>query len=148
MSEPNTGSEIFTDSERDAIATSLFEAFRASLKPGERFRAAGQLEDERLTVTVELAGPEREEVQVFEAGHEVHAESELDLVAARAHAVEFLGGMIHRYLKDGRWPHPHLDWKAYTFEGIEVFFRGAVRNDKLEAMADALLAEGQGEADE
>lgn len=145
MMEPSL-EQIFQDREAGEIVATLQDEFGGLLRPGEQFALEGQMDAERLIVTLELADTEREEVLRVDAGHEVdafRAESGATLVDARAHAVEFLIGYVHEYLRNERWPRPHHDWKAYTFQGKQVFLRGMVVNEKLEAMADEWLKKAE-----
>lgn len=145
---PDNVEGIFQPAERADIEQTLLRELGGSLQPGEAFTIGGELDAERLVVTLELADPEREQVLVVEAGYEVDAEPSpgrkpFDLVEARAHAVEFLFSWMHDHLRDDRWPRPHGDWKEYTFRAQKVFLRGSVVNERLEAMADEWLAKAE-----
>ena len=135
---------IFTEGEREQIAKAFRRTFGGVLLPGERFTARGELEDDRLTVEIELANPDRTLVTSFFGGRELPLKGETTLVEHRALLVEFLSGMIDEHLRNGRWPRPHLEWKEYTFAGQSVFYKGAARNEALESEADRILAEAEG----
>lgn len=136
---------IFSEAERKQIATALKRSFQSSLVPGERFFVAGELDDERIVVEIELSNPDRTAVTSFFGGKELVRNEETSLIEHRATIVDFLSAMIDEHLREGRWPRPHLEWKEYTFEGAVVFYRGAARNEALEAEADRILAEAEGE---
>lgn len=136
---------IFSESERKQVADALKRSFRGALVPGERFAVAGELDDERIIVEIELSNSDRTAVTSFFAGRELVRKEETTLIEHRALLVEFLSAMIDEHLREGRWPRPHLEWKEYTFESATVFYRGAARNEALEAEADRILAEADGE---
>lgn len=132
---------IFSPGEEQQILETFQRLFGASLRRGERFSVYGAFETEQLVVTIEIADPGRTEVARFEVGHTVGGDEDLPVIEARARSIEFAHEAVHSYLQSGRWPAPHLDWREYTFEGKPLFFRGSIRNEELEAAADALLAE-------
>ncbi len=133
--------EIFSEGDRNEIAAAFRKTFGARLLPGERFTARGELEEHRLVVEIEMAVPDRTAVTSFFGGVELDPKGKATLLEHRARIVEFIGSMIDEHLREGRWPRPHLEWKEYTFEGRTLFFKGAARNEALEAEADRLLAE-------
>lgn len=133
--------ELFSPEERKAILDTFNRLFGASLNPGERFAVFGAVKGERLVVTVEVADPDRTEVATFEMGHGINGDDDLPAVEARARSIEFAHEALVNYFQSGRWPKPHIDWREYTFDGKLLYFRGTVRNEKLEAAADAFLAE-------
>lgn len=134
---------IFNEEERETVLDTLRRELQANFTPGERFTLGGYVRDEKLVVWTELADPHREGVHRFEAGHEVDDNSDWNVFDARAHAIEFLHAMWAEYLRDERYPRPHSQWKAYGFRGKDVFFRGDVKNEKLETMADEWLAKAE-----
>jgi len=132
---------VFTDDERHEVERAMHKAFKGRLQPGEAIAVRAAVDAERLSVTVELADGDREDVTRFEAAFALDDDAPA-LADARATLVEFLHAFIDEWLRDGRWPRPHLDWKVYAFSGYDVHLRGESLNEKLEAMADALLAAG------
>ena len=135
---------IFNEAERAEIGKAFRRTFGAALLPGERFTARGELEDERLTVEIELANPDRTVVTSFFGGSELPRKGKTTLIEHRVVLVEFLSGMIDEHLRNGRWPPPHLEWKEYSFQGSVIFFKGSARNEALESEADQILAEADG----
>ncbi len=131
--------DIFSDDEQEAARQALHAAFGAWIKPDETFGIVGRFDGERLRVTIELADAPRTSVARFEAGYLFENDDET-VVELRALLVEFLGGMIEGWLRDDRWPPPHLDWQEYTWERTTIAFRGSVHNEALTRMADELLA--------
>lgn len=139
MSEEIT-THIFTDEETSAIEQTLHEHFERYLKAGETFSVSGEFDPEGLEVRVRLADAERRAVLDFHAGAEVDPAGRRTLIEARAQAIEFLHSMFLEYFRGGRWPNPHLEWKEYKWEAHAVFFRGELRDEYLESLADQLLA--------
>ena len=144
----NVARSIFSLPEREAIVRTFTESFRAKLEPGEEFAVDGGAESGRIFVRLTIADKDRENVTTMEAAIEGDDEDIKVVVSARAAIVEFLHSMLDEYLREGRWPRPHLDWKEYAYERDTIFYRGSVVNEKLEAMADALLAAAEGGSDE
>jgi hypothetical protein len=141
--EAERGESIFADDERTEANTMLTNDLGSSLRPGERISVDGWLDAEMLTVELEIADPKREEVHRFEAGYELDDNAKMTIVEARPFLVEFLHAAATDYLRDERWPRPHLPWKGYDFRGTELFMRGSVMNEHLEAMADEWLAKAE-----
>ena len=131
--------DIFSDDELEAARRALHDAFGTWIKPDEAFGIVGRFDGERLRVTIELADTTRSSVARFEAGYLFENDDE-NVVEVRALLVEFLGGMLDTWLRDDRWPPPHLDWQEYSWERTTIAFRGSVENEALTRMADELLA--------
>lgn len=132
---------VFTDAERSRIERTLARELNPRMRAGESLTVRASVDAESLSVVLELADGAREDVSRFEAAFALDDDAP-PLADARATLVEFLHAVVDEWLRDGRWPRPHLDWRVYTFNGYEVHLRGASLNEKLEAMADALLAGG------
>ena len=64
----------------------------------------------------------------------------LEPIEARDLALDFLDWYLGEYLDAGRDLFLPLDWEPYSFGEHEVQARGEIRNLKLEAQADDLLA--------
>lgn len=145
---PVRAREIFTPDEATQIAVLLKEAHRAYLHDGEDYAIRGDIDEDGLLVLVDLALPDRSEVSRFEVGALLAENQELALVDLRAAAVEFVSAWLLTWLRDGRLPRPHLEFKDYRWEDANLRFRGEVRNDLLVAEADRLLREAGFDPDE
>lgn len=137
-------STAFTDEELRRIESAFRETFRSHMKRGEAFAAAGTLDERHLGLRIELANPDRSEVTHFELAFELVAVPDLPLVDARVKLTECAGAVWEEYLREDRWPPPHLDWREYTFDELPIQVRGAFRNELAESMADAWLAQAEG----
>ncbi len=135
--------DIFSPEERETILETFGRLFGASLRRGERFGVVGSVVETRLIVAIEIADPDRTEVATFEVGHAIGGDDDVPVIEARARAIEFGHEAVSTYLQSDRWPAPHMDWREYTFDGKPLYFRGTVRNEKVEAAADAFLAEAE-----
>lgn len=134
-----TEQDIFSEQEQEAARRALHDAFGSWITPDESFGIVGRFDGTRLRVTIELADTTRSSVARFEAGYLFERDDE-SVVEVRALLVDFLGGAIERWLRDERWPNPHIDWQEYSFERTTLMFRGSVENEALTRMADELLA--------
>ena len=119
----------------------LARRWRDSLEPGERFEAHRAIEDGDAVARFALVSEDGSTHHVFEvraAAAGPDRDERLDLVADACDLA------LGAWLEEGR---PRLEGipEEREFEGVPVRFTAAVRRPGLEAEADRLLGEGDGE---
>ncbi len=132
---------MFSEAEElDAIRL-LTDEFGASLLPGETFLLDGEIDDDSLLLTCQIARKELDQVTRLEVGFNLPAEDSVTVLEARGLMVEFLGALLTEWFAGGRMPPPPLEWVSYTYANFIMYHRGSVRNEDLIAQADRLLRE-------
>lgn len=138
---PTKARPIFADNEAAEISRIFRSQFESYLSPGETLLIDGDIDDDGVLVRAELASGARDEVGRFEVGAVLRDNAEVPLVDIRAGAVEFLMSWLAQWIRDGRFPRPHLDFKEYRWDDVTLRFRGDVSNAALVDEADRLLRE-------
>lgn len=149
--KPRTGvplRPIFSDIEKTAITDLFVQGHLSTLRPGEALHIDGDVDDTRVSVRFELADRDDDEVTRTEAVALLEDHAEADLVDLRAACVEMTAAFLAEWLADGRIPAPHIEFKEYRWEDVQVLFRGETRREKLLAEADRLLREAGFDVDE
>lgn len=148
ISSPARARPIFADNEASEVERVFRAQYESFLGAGERLRIDGDIDEDGVLVRAELATATRDEVGRFEVGALLRENTEVPLVELRAAAVEFLVSWLAQWLRDGRFPRPHLDFKEYRWEEVALRFRGEVTNLSLVEEADRLLREAGFDPDE
>lgn len=133
---------LYTPVELARIQADLTTLVGEYLKGDESLVCTGLVDPLHMELVAELSTASRDEVTRFEAAVDFADEKAPSLANGRAVLVEFLGAMCLQWMRESRWPPPHLDWKEYRFEDHTLLFRGSQVNEALERMADAWLEKG------
>lgn len=132
---------MFSDAEELDAVQLLTDEFGASLLPGEAFMLEGEIDDDSLVLTCQLARKELDQVTRLEVGFNLPPDDAVTVLDARGLMVEFLGALLTEWFAAGRMPPPPLEWVSYTYANFTMYHRGSVRNEDLIAQADRLLRE-------
>jgi hypothetical protein len=132
---------MFSDAEEKDAVRLLNDEFGASLLAGEHFIIEGEIDDESLLLTCQLARRELDQVTRLEVGFNLPEDDAVTVLDARGLMVEFLGALLTEWFSGSRMPPPPLEWVAYPYANFTMYHRGSVRNEDLIAQADKLLME-------
>lgn len=129
------------DEELAKIIKTLSERHHAHVKPGEVFELEGYMNHGEAYARLWLRDPEETQVLSMEARVDLIGEDIQNPDEGKMHALDILDLGLQEYFSTSRTWKPSLDWKAHKHDGVDVYFRGSVRNLKLEKMASELLGE-------
>lgn len=127
--------------------------FRAFLRPGERLRVKVEEEKDFCYAHLALTSADKSFQLDLEGAVIAHDQVELELSAMSSKdrlliAIEFLSATINDYFRGQRRDRFHPDWRLYSFESVQVRFRGRSRHPGLESQADELLERSDEHPDE
>lgn len=139
MSMPNQLS--LNPAEQKSIVKLLKKRHGLYLSPGEAFTCDGHLSHGDVHLKLMLSRPDQSHVVELEARADLEHNDIQNPSDAKSALLDFLDEVFLEYFEKSREMRMDLDWKVYNRDGVELQFRGSVRNRKVEAMADAWLAE-------
>lgn len=130
--------EAISEFEARRVQRMLRELWPGLLSPDETLTVTGELEAGWMQVQWELANADRTMVYAVQTRAELKPQR-LRQAEAVALLYDFLGAQFDDFFRTGREPFTGPKWEAVQFAGKQIFTRGQVVREAVEADATALL---------
>jgi len=124
---------------RAHVLNNLNERHSGGLLGGETFTVEARKLGDNVVATLVLAARDRTAVYTMEAAIVRERYSGMSVDDARDICLDFLDWYVGTYLQARREPLLPLDWQPHRFGDVEIMARGDLRNEFLDAAADAWL---------
>ena len=131
---------VWEAEENAELARLLNKKFKPFID-GEHFRVESGVNKEQIQVKVTLSNSDDSFVYPIEAVFMRDPAVKFSTAEIAALMLDYLDVYWNEYLSGERDILLPLDWSEHGLEGAEFYLRGFVRNQSLEAQADALFKE-------
>ena len=132
---------VIPEAEIKTVRGLIEERHRRHMRPSDIVAIEGVVTHGEAEVSLVIGDPEQTEVLSLETRCDLVANDLQNPIDGKHACFDLLDIALAEYFESGRQWRPGLEWALQTVEGVDVWLRGSVRNLKLEAQADALLAQ-------